>query len=159
MTQEHLLPAFSRKKLNQKQRCRLDDLLFIWSYWGLASHLNWSGDYCWCHCWCRHYWFEEIKVGHHCSFTALINMTRTPPRLPISLPNISSLIITAVQIDFNFSEHHVFARPQTEIASAFMAPSALHVSDSRNKKGDRFSANDSHSQTQPSAVLSFPWAC
>lgn len=28
--------------------------------------------------------------------TVLINMTRTPPQIPISLPNINSLIIAAV---------------------------------------------------------------
>lgn len=54
-----------------------------------------------CNWWQRH-WLEEIKARHRYSFTALINMTMTPPRLPISLPNISSLIIAAVHADFNF---------------------------------------------------------
>lgn len=39
--------------------------------------------------------FQEIKGWCNYCFTPLINMTRTTPRLPISLTNINSLIIAA----------------------------------------------------------------
>lgn len=51
--------------------------------------------------------FRRLKNGASEGLTALINMTRTPPQIPISLPNINSLIKAAVQNGLQFCIEHV----------------------------------------------------